>query len=238
MASHGLAPSSVALECSTLEVAVPRADAPGLGAIVTRVAQSLLIACVAPIALFYVCFAALGLIPAMLAALAWSYGALAIRKATGRRTSGLLVLVTMVLTARTVVALAADSSFIYFLQPIISDAVVGLVFLISLAGSTPVVARLAGDFYPMDDEVAARPPIRQLFRRLTAMWSAVILGKAAFVLWLLLSQTLETFVMVQGISVISLTIVTTTVTIAVAAVVAQREGLISTRSSMRLTPAI
>ena len=229
MAPPGLAHSHPPLARPSTDVDVAPASAPGLGAIVARVAQSLLIACVAPIALFYLCFSVFGLIPAMLAALGWSYGALAVRALTGRRTSGLLVLVTLVLTARTAVALAADSSFVYFLQPIISDAVVGLVFLVSLATASPVVARLAGDFYPMDDEVAARPVVQQLFRRLTALWATVIMAKAAFVLWLLLSQSLETFVLVQGISVMTVTIATTAVTIVVAALVAQREGLIAPR---------
>lgn len=222
--------ASPGLDLDPAPIAATPSTPPTVGAIVRRVAHSLLIACVAPIALFYVCFAVWGLMPAMMAALAWAYGAIAFRAVTGRRASGLLVLTALVLTARTAVALAADSTFVYFLQPVITDAVVGLAFLISLGTARPIVARLAVDFYPMDDEVAARPRVQRLLRRLTALWSAVILAKAVVVLWLLTSQSLETFVLVQGISVVSLTVVTTALTIAAAVMVARREGLIAPRA--------
>ena len=58
---------------------------------------------------------------AIVGALAWSYGAIAWRALTGRRTSGLLILTAIVMTGRTVIALVTDSTFLYFLQPIISD---------------------------------------------------------------------------------------------------------------------
>ena len=60
-----------------------------------------------------------------------------------------------------------------------------------------MVARLAGDFYPMDHELAARPRIRRLFRNLTVLWAVLGLAKATMTLWLLQSQSLETFVLVQ-----------------------------------------
>ena len=51
----------------------------------------------------------------------------------------------------------ADSTWLYFLQPVISDGVVAALFLLSLASARPMVARLAGDFYPMDHELAVTP---------------------------------------------------------------------------------
>ena len=99
--------------------------------------------------------------PAIIVALSWSYGAIAWRAVTGRRTSGLLVLTAIVLTGRTVIALVAHSTFFYFLQPIITDGVVAATFLLSLATARPMVARLAGDFYPMDAELSLRPQAAQ-----------------------------------------------------------------------------
>lgn len=206
---------------------------PHLGEIVRRVAQSLLVACVAPIALFYAFFALTGVWTAMLAALAWAYGAIAFRYLTGRRASGLLILAATVLTGRTAIALVADSTFLYFLQPVISDAVVGATFLLSLASARPMVARLAGDFYPMDHELALRPRIQRLFKGLTLMWATLCLTKALFVLWLLHSQSMETFVLVQGVSVVSFNVLATAVTIAAAMLVARKEGLLAPR---RLEP--
>lgn len=191
-----------------------------------RVALSLLIAVVIPAVVFYSVFALAGVWNAILAALVWSYGAIAWRAVTRRRTSGLLILAAILLTGRTVLAVLADSTWLYFLQPVISDGVVAALFLLSLASARPVVARLAGDFYPMDIELAARPRIRRLFRQLTILWALLALTKATLTLWLLQSQSLETFVLVKSISMLSINMLAATATIGLAALVARKEGLL------------
>ena len=226
MASPGLSPTETGSAPAFFDEPVHR---PHLGEIVRRVSQSLLVACVIPIALFYAFFATAGVWTAMVAALGWAYGAIAFRALTGRRTSGLLILTATVLTGRTVIALVANSTFLYFLQPIISDAVVGATFLLSLASARPMVARLAGDFYPMDGELELRPRIQRLFRNLTIMWASLCLAKATFVFWLLHSQSLETFVLVQGVSAVTLNVLATAVTIAAAVLVGRKEGLLAPR---------
>ena len=200
-----------------------------MGAIVRRVGLSLLIACVVPGALFYLCFTFAGIWSAILAALGWSYGALAFRALTGRRTLGLLVLTATLMTARTVIAVATDSTFLYFLQPVVSDGLIGTAFLLSLATARPVVARLAGDFYPMDVELSMRPRVRRLFWYLTMMWALLCLGKAAMTMWLLQSTSLETFVLVKSISVPTINAVAALVTITASVAVARKEGLLGAR---------
>src|SRR5690349_11204823 len=143
-----------------------------------RVSFSLLIAVVVPAVLFYGVFVLAGVWPAIGAALVWSYGAIAWRAVTGRRTSGLLILAAILLTCRTVLSVAVDSTWLYFLHPIISDGLVAALFLLSLASARPMVARLAGDFYPMDQELAMRPRIRRLFRDLTILWAVLGLVRA------------------------------------------------------------
>jgi len=203
-----------------------KAERPPLRTVIRRVALSLLIACAIPGTLFYVFVVVADVWTAIAAALIWSYGAIAWRRLTRRRTSGLLILTAIVMTGRTAVAVVTDSTFLYFLQPIISDGVVATTFLLSLATARPMVARLAGDFYPMDHELSVRPRIRRLFWHLTVLWAALCLGKATMTLWLLQSQSLETFVLVKGISVLSLNALAVTVTIAAASMVARKEGLL------------
>ena len=142
---------------------------PCLRAIMHRVGLNLLVACVIPGIAFYTLFVTFGVWPAILGGLVWSYGAISFRALTGRRTSGMLLLTAGVLTVRTIVALAAHSTFIYFLQPVLTDLLIGTVFLLSALTVRPVVARLAGDFYPLTDELHARPGIQRLFRRLTVI---------------------------------------------------------------------
>ena len=203
--------------------------------IIRRVSLSLLIACFVPAAMFYVCMVLTDVWTAILAALAWTYGAIAWRALTGRRTSGLLILVAIIMTCRTVVSMVLDSAFLYFLQPIISDGVVATLFLLSLASSRPLVARLAADFYPMDLELSSRPRIRRLFWRLTLLWATLGLLKAGAALWLLQSQSLETFVLLKSVMVLSLTGLTVVATITASAVVARKEGLMGPD---RLVPAL
>jgi len=209
---------------------------PTLPTIVRRVALSLAIACVVPATLFYVFLRIAGVWPAIIGALAWSYGAIVWRLVTGRRTSGLLILTSVVMTGRTLIALVSDSTFLYFLQPVIGDGVVAATFLLSLATARPMVARLAGDFYPMDHDLHLRPRIRRLFWYLTLMWAAIGLGKGALTLWLLESQSLETFVLVKSIVVLALTGLAVVATIIAAAVVARREGLMGPHA-LHLIPA-
>lgn len=204
----------------------PAPERPGLLTIVRRVSLSLLIACLIPAGLFCSVTVLAGVWPAIVAALAWSYGAIAWRAATGRRASGLLILTAIVMTGRTAVALLADSTFLYFLQPIISDGIVAAAFLLSLASARPLVARLAGDFYPMDHELHLRPRIRKLFWRLTLLWALLCLGKAGATLWMLQSLEVETFVLVRDASLQTLNIVAVAGTIALAVRVARKEGLL------------
>lgn len=202
--------------------------------VIRRVSLSLMIAVIVPAVVFYGLFVLAGVWTAIVGALVWSYGAIAWRALTKRRTSGLLILAAILLTGRTALSVVADSAWLYFLQPVISDGVVAALFLLSLASARPMVARLAGDFYPMDHELAMRPRVRRLFKHLTILWAVLGLAKATMTLWLLQSQTLETFVLVKSISVLSINVLAAFATIGLAALVARKEGLMG---STRLVPA-
>jgi hypothetical protein len=211
---------------TTATPATPEAPhRPSLMTVIRRVSLSLLIAVVIPTVVFYGVFVLAGVWTAIVAALAWSYGAIAWRAVTGRRTSGLLILAAILLTGRTALSILADSTWLYFLQPIISDGFVAALFLLSLASARPMVARLAGDFYPMDHELAMRPRIRRLFWHLTALWAVLGIAKAAMTLWLLQSQSLETFLLVKSISMLAINVFAGFATVGLAALVARREGL-------------
>ncbi len=223
MAPRVPAPSS--LPTTTPRTPAATASRPDLASVVRRVAQSLLVAVVVPAVLFYGVFALAGVWTAIGAALAWSYGAIGWRVVTRRRASGLLWLTAILLSGRTALSLVADSAWLYFLQPVITDGVVALLFALSLASARPMVARLAGDFYPMDHELAMRPRVRRLFWHLTALWAGLGLAKASATLWLLQSQSLETFVLVKSILMLVVNVLAAVLTVALAAYVARQEGL-------------
>lgn len=201
---------------------------PRLRHVLKHLGLSLLWANVIPGLLFYGCMAMGNVWTALVAALVWCYGAMAWRVSTRRRTSGLLWLTAAGLTVKTALTIATGSTFLYFVQPAVNDATVGLLFLISLATARPVVARLAGDFFPMTDDVARRPRIQQLFWRLTLIWAFICLLKAVATLWLLDSVPLMTFVEIKTVLTPAIATAGALATVAIAFRVARHEGLLHT----------
>jgi hypothetical protein len=198
---------------------------PCLKSIAVRVAASLWVSVIVPALLFTASLLLFNVPTALVVALVWFYGAITWRWATGQRQSGMLALMVVVMTVRTGFTLMTGNTFIYFFQPIFVDAVLAVVFLLSLATTRPVVARLAADFYPMDRHVAARRRIRRLFWYLTLMWGLVCLVKCGMGYWLLVSQSLVNFVLIKNVAVLSLTALSITVTVWISLGVARKEGL-------------
>jgi len=228
-------PASATLRQPAAEVGQGPVPAPQLRSILRRVGMNLLIACVIPGIVFYTMFVTFGVWPAIGASMTWSYGVIGIRALTGRRASGMLLLTAGVLTLKTVVALASHSTFIYFLQPVLTDLLIGIVFLASTLTARPVVARLAGDFYPITDELHARPRMRRLFHRLTLLWATALLAKAAVMYTLLLSQPLATFVLAKSVLIPITNATCIALTILAATAVARHEGLLPRRTAILRT---
>ena len=181
---------------------------------------------IVPSVLFYVCLVSLDVWAALIAALAWCYGAMAWRMLTRRRMSMLLLLTLVGLSVRTAIAFASGSTFLYFLQPVLNNSVVALLFLLSLATARPVVARVAADFYPMTDDIAKRPRVERLFWHLTLLWALVAICKATVTFWLLQSQSVANFVLFKDTFFLVLTALAVTVTVSASVWVARKEGLL------------
>jgi hypothetical protein len=152
-------------------------------------------AIVVPLALFYSVLMLWGFRGALLAALGWSFVALARRLHRGERVSMLLMLGTLLLTLRTTVSFITGSSFLYFAQPTAGTIVIALVLFGSAIIGRPFTQRFAGDFCPMDPELLARPPVHRFFVRISVLWATVLLLNAGVVLWLLVTSSLHAFVL-------------------------------------------
>ncbi len=163
---------------------------------------------VIPLVLFLGFLDLLGTTGALLAALAWSVAVILYRLSTGSSVPGLVILSTIGLAARTAVALATGSWVVYFLQPTITTALVGVAFLVSVPLKRPLAARLAHDFCPFDAETANHPMLRLFFLRLSLLWAFTSLVNAGFTLWLLLTQEVTTFVLIKSFTGPSFTAVT------------------------------
>jgi len=165
-----------------------------------------------PAALFLLLLQVWGTRPAVIGALSFALAAMVVRAIRSQTISGLLWLTTVGLLARTIAALATGSVVIYFLQPTIATALVGLAFLVSVPLGRPLVEKITLDFFPLDDETRAHPQLQRFFRHVSLWWAATSMVNFSITLWMLLSASPTTFVLVKSF----LGPVTTTVTLGVA----------------------
>ncbi len=190
-----------------------------------RSLPSIVEASIVPAVLFYVFFMTIGAAAAMLAALAWSYGALVRRLVSGRPVPGLLRLAVAGLTVRTIVGIASGT-FMYFVQPVATTLAMALVFLGSLCLGRPLIASMAADFCPLGRDVAARPAVVKLFSGLTVLWAGVHLLSAGATFAMLVSMSTPTFVLLKTIVSLGITATAVVWTVSWAMRIARSEELV------------
>jgi hypothetical protein len=171
----------------------PPLEIPRLRAMARHALPNLVEASLVPLVVFYGALWLVGVWGGLVAALVWSYAAIARRLVTGTPVPGLLVLGAVGLTARTIVAAISGSVFIYFLQPTLTTVLVAGVFLASVPAGRPLAERLAGDFCPLPDAFTGSAPVRRFFARITVLWAFVQLANAGLSMWLLVTQPVGTY---------------------------------------------
>ena len=162
-------------------------------------------AVVGPLVMFYVLLLLAGFRGALIAALTWSYLALGRRVFRGERVSMLLLLGTILITVRTVIAFVTGSAFVYFAQPTAGTVVIAVALLVSACVGRPFTQRFAHDFCPMDPEIMRRPLVRRFFIRISVLWATVLMLNAGLVFWLLVSSSLRSFVLERSVVTYGLT---------------------------------
>ncbi|HVM39136.1 MAG TPA: VC0807 family protein [Acidimicrobiia bacterium] len=180
-------------------------EIPRLRALARHALPNIVEATLVPLGLFYTSMWFFGVWGALAAALAWSYAALAVRLLTRRRIPGVLVLGAMAMTVRTVIAVLSGSVFVYFLQPSLGTVSVALLFLVSVPYGRPLAQRLASDFCPLPDTMQQHPSMQVFFARISLLWGFVYLTNAALTVWLLLNESLSTFLLVKTAASFTLT---------------------------------
>ncbi len=183
----------------------PHFEIPRLRVMARHALPHVVEATVIPVALFLVTLRVLGVWGAVIAGMLWGYGAVLRRVLRGRRVPGILALGVVTLTARTVVTVLTGSVFVYFLQPTLGTALVAIAFLLSVPVGHPLAERLAGDFCPIPDDVLANAHVKLFFRRITVLWACTQGLNATLTLWLLVSQSVATFVVARTVVSWSLT---------------------------------
>jgi drug/metabolite transporter (DMT)-like permease len=150
---------------------------------------------IGPLIVFYLLLVLAGFKGALIAALTWSYLALGRRLLKGERISMLLLLGTILITFRTVIAFVTGSAFIYFAQPTAGAVAASVALLVSAIIGRPFTQRFAHDFCPMDPAIMRRPLVRRFFIRISVLWATVMMLNAGLVFWLLVTSSLRSFVL-------------------------------------------
>ena len=179
---------------------------PAVRHIVRSTVVNLLECTLVPLAVFYGLLTAIGIRWALLASLAWSYGAIARRVIGGRRVPGVLMLAGALITVRTALALATGSTFVYFLQPTLGTFLVAGLFLFSARSAQPLAERLAHDFCPLPDALVRRGRVKRFFLQISLLWALVYAINGALTLSLLLTSSLGPFLVLRTTASTALTV--------------------------------
>jgi intracellular septation protein A len=171
---------------------------PALRQLVRQGGQHLLESTLIPLGLFYVLFVTVGFDGALIAALSWSVVAMARRVVLRQRIPAVLVLMSVLLVARTVLGLATGSVFLYFLQPTLQNFLIAFILLASLPFERPFIAKLADDFCAFPTTVSKHPQIVRFFRRVSLLWALVFLTNGVTTLWMLARRTVGDFLLVSS----------------------------------------
>jgi hypothetical protein len=213
-------PQPVPAEPGPMVVALP-----GLVPLARQAIPRLLEAVIIPLALFYATLAAFGLNGALAAVLAWAYGNLAWRRLRGHPLSASMILATVTITVRVALAAWSGSAIVYFLQPEMGTICISMVFVASVRLRRPLVGKLIDEYVRLPRAVMAHARIRHCFVQLTMLWALVLLVNATLSIWLLLSVTLGTYLLVRPIAVAVISVLAFTCSVALFLRALRRLGL-------------
>ena len=132
-------------------------------------------------------------------ALAWIVGATLWRVVTRRAVSGLSILSVARLGVRSAIAMLAGSTFVYFVQGSIGGFCLAVAWLVSVAIGRPLARRFAEDFTDLEPHTLDHPRVRHVLRRISILMGVVGLAHAALGLWLLVTLTTGTYVVVNAV---------------------------------------
>ena len=196
-------------------------DGPGLGmtrlryepaslrTLLTGNGPRLLRDAVGPVAVFYLGWKTLGLVAGILGATAVTTAAFAWERRRGRTGLGAGIGLFVALV-QALSGLLSGSARWYFVPAVAANAVGGLAFLGSVVVERPLAGVFAAESYPFPPEVRASSTFRRVFTRISLVWAAYFLSRAALRLVLLVSTSIEAFLLVSVATGVPLTAAITT----------------------------
>ncbi|MER6944557.1 VC0807 family protein [Nonomuraea sp. NPDC000554] len=184
----------------TLLAAPPEAPAfelPRFVSLLRHAVPRVLEGMILPVAVFYVGLVLGGFTAGVVVAVAWVYGGAAWRIVKGRAVPGSVLLAAGMVTVRAVLALLTGSPVLFFLQPTLGVFCASAAFLSTARLRRPLARRVAEDLVPLPDQVLNKPLMQRFFRRQSLIWGCAQFVNGSLSLWLLLSQPVETYLLVR-----------------------------------------
>ncbi|MFF5213311.1 VC0807 family protein [Streptosporangium sp. NPDC000396] len=175
----------------------PPVTLPRLTSLVRQAVPKLLEGVVAPLAVFYAALAVLGLNGALIAAVSWVYAGVGWRLIRRIPVPGTMILAAIAITARALLGLWTGSAVIYFLQPELGTICISMAFLASIRLNRPLVQKLTLDYIHLPSSVLKHERVRRFFARITLLWAFVLLANSTVSIWLLLHQSIGTYLLVR-----------------------------------------
>lgn len=158
-----------------------------------------------PIGLFYLGLKTGGLVLGIALSSSAGAGAYLWEHYRGRR--GLMAQLSLVFIAvQAVVGIASHSAVVYLAQPVLLNAIWGLLYLGSVAVGRPLMGAIAQAWYPFPDEVRRTETFRRIFGFESIVWGVYLLARSALRLGFLLAGSLGSFVLVNAITGVPITL--------------------------------
>jgi intracellular septation protein A len=181
-------------------------ELPSVPALLVRAFRVFAESTLIPLGLFWLLLRYTSVTWAVVAALSWSYTGVIRRLVSRERVPGMLMLGSMLVTARAIVTLMTHSTFMYFLQPTLGTFLVAGLFLLSVPLGRPLTEKLAHDFCPLPDRLLENVRFQQFLLRISLLWGLVFVTNGSATLWLLLTRSVGDFLLLKSLASGALTV--------------------------------
>ncbi|WP_084961259.1 VC0807 family protein [Thermoactinospora rubra] len=175
----------------------PPVTLPRLTSLLRQATPRLLEGVVAPMAVFYVAMAVLGLKVALLATIGWVYLCVVVRLVRGTRVPATMFVAALAITARAAISFVLDSWQYFLIQPELGTMCIAVAFLASVRLNRPLVQKLTLDYIHLPQAVLKHERVRRFFARITLLWAFVLLANSTVSIWLVLHQTLGGYMLIR-----------------------------------------
>lgn len=178
-----------------------------------------------PMAVFYTTLSLYGVRAAALVTSSLYYIGLLSRVLRRKPVLAAALLAAGLLGLRTVIVFITGSAFIYFLQPVAGTVAVATAFAATALAGRPVLERLAHEFCPIAPELSDHLRSAQFFSWLSLVWALTYGLNAIGTVWLLITSSLDGFIVIKSFVGPLLTLTATLITFLLFRATARRRNL-------------